>query len=294
MSPRMTDLGTRKFVRLLLPFVICLVVGVFGRAFYPHDWPAFNIADAFFEACAIAGLIGLVIELFSAKRLIEHAGEELAGRLIGFGLPRELQELMSQTLKTGLVMKEVVKTYRFIDRPDGDLDVEMSHSYQVVNYGEEVIDYSPHLSEEKVYEPRFLRLAYGLTGNEHSHDALSLQQIARVGKNGRAIVVDAPQSVRLQPVRSNPLAPQSCRVFWQWVVRMPREYSDIIAFGSPAIGIMVRCDGGPTDLEFIVGGPGVTQGADGSRNWVTKNAFLASQHLRVWWRSSVQQNGRNS
>jgi hypothetical protein len=286
MSPRFGDLLTRRLLALLAPFAVLLVIGLAGRLTYPHHWIGAALADATFEAFAIAGVLGIVIELFSLKRLIVHVADELAGRLTGYGLPRELQALMSETLKTGLVLHNVVKTYRLVDRADGAFDVEMTHEYEVINYGDELASYKPHLSEESIYDPRFCSLGYGPIGNENSYDAAALRPLTALNKNGRAMFVEGPNAIRLRPFRDSPHSPDKCRVFWRWVVMMPREYSDIIAFGLPAIGVTVRLIEGPVGVVFFVGGPGVTAGSgDSNRHWVSRNAFLPSQHLRVWWRA---------
>jgi hypothetical protein len=42
------DLDWRVAGRILTPFVVLFVIGVIGRAAYPHNWPLSDLVDAAF------------------------------------------------------------------------------------------------------------------------------------------------------------------------------------------------------------------------------------------------------
>ena len=78
-------------------------IGIGIRLWYPCDvWPhetAYALADAFI----VAGVIGIVLELAAAKFLIQKVSDELAEKLIGRGLPPELQSEIKKIVDTDIV-----------------------------------------------------------------------------------------------------------------------------------------------------------------------------------------------
>jgi hypothetical protein len=92
MAFRCGDVKGRDLLKLFGPFLGLAIVGFVGRAFYPVYWCWSDFAFALFDALAIAGLLGVGLELYSTKFLIENAAAELTEKLVGRGLPRELQK----------------------------------------------------------------------------------------------------------------------------------------------------------------------------------------------------------
>jgi len=75
-----------KFTRTLFPFLGTLAVGI-ALIWYPLNWwlGNTNLIPVLRDALMVAGIIGLLIELWSASVLVDHAAEELSQRLVGYG-----------------------------------------------------------------------------------------------------------------------------------------------------------------------------------------------------------------
>jgi hypothetical protein len=242
------------------------------------------LARGFFDACIVAGILAVVIELFSAKRLIERVSHHLAGRLVGRHLPRALQETVSDlVVETGLVLHNYVKAYRFSEfGSEGHLGIEMTTSYEVLNYSDRSIDYAPHLAEEIFYDPHFLCLEYSVGSRAHAFGQDVLMPLVQQDNDSRVKKVTGPKKLKIRPAKDSPDAPDTCRVLWRHTVRMPSEYSDVTAFGAPTIGVSLRVDSKPEGLDFFAGGPGMEH-VEGSSTWNSARSFITNQHVRAWW-----------
>jgi hypothetical protein len=280
MAARLRDMSAKELINLLAPFTVMALVGIAGRTAVPHERWFSVLADAVFEACAVAGLIGLTVELFAAHRLIEHVSRELSGRLIGRHLPRGLQSLVSKLADTPFVVHDFTKIYRLRDRADGYLDVEITITYRVENYSERSLDYSPLWAEEDIYEPTPLRLEYATRASRFESDENELRNLTKQERGSRVRTIDDLPSVRIESRRNNPDTPDSCRVLWRFRDKMPREYSEVTAFGRATAGCTLRVDEIPPDLEFFGGGDRFTnQGT----TWRSDENYIDGQHVRSWW-----------
>src|SRR5229473_1711640 len=132
---RSCALGLTDHVRLLLPF---LAVGV----------------------------LGVLLEMFSARLLVERVSEGLAQRLIGRGLPAELQAPIRDIVGTDLVRDHFVKSYAFSNPEDGYVKLDIEVRYELRNYSEAARDYAPEIAAEILFQPEFRFLAYGIAGRK--------------------------------------------------------------------------------------------------------------------------------
>ena len=90
---------------------------------YPADWRFGEFVRALRDALMIAGLLGIVVELWSASVLVDHATDRVTERLVGYGLPRAAQELIHDLVhKTKRVYRDYRAIYRIEPHPtDSDL-----------------------------------------------------------------------------------------------------------------------------------------------------------------------------
>jgi hypothetical protein len=105
------DLKMREWLKLFGPFLALIVFGFVGRFAYRNCWPWSDLAFGLFDAVMIAGFLGIGLELYSTKILIERVADDLTEKLVGRGLPPELQSLILKVTKTTIVRDQFVKTY---------------------------------------------------------------------------------------------------------------------------------------------------------------------------------------
>lgn len=282
LSPRLRDLSLAQYMRLLWPYLFMFAVGLLVGLCYPHEWPWAETISRIADALLIAGLLAIAIEIWSTSELIHRVAEDLAGRLAGSGLPVPLQEQISAIVKTELVREDYLKIYRISNPIDGRVNVEVTVSFAVKNYGDRNLKYSPEMSEESFYEPKFLRLEYALQdGNGHTFDENELTQYVKSIPSTFVRSLKGPKELKIPPLKRVKTA--VCKVTWRYIITMPEEYSDVTSFGGPTIGATIRIDSLPNGFDFVSSGEGVRH-IEGSSTWTFDNAFLRSQHVRVWWR----------
>lgn len=277
------DFG-RKFSRTLLPFILAFFFGL-GLVWYPESWPfgQNRLLPALRDALMVAGIIGLAIETWSASVLVDHAAGELSERLVGYGLPRTAQELVSSVVRTKLLLRDYRAVYRIDPHPinANSVVVTTTLSYKVVNNGASSEAYAPMLAEERIYSPSVTLLEWG------DKVFTSADQLDR-DESGGAITWKPKRSIHIAP--SSPMMPpeslepaQLCYVRWVYSVEMPKLYSSVLVFAGLTVNPMIEF-AGADDFDFEATTGDECNHPNGSGTWQYRRAFIPGQHVRVWWR----------
>jgi len=112
MAVRFRNLAAKEWFSLFAPFLLSFVLGILLRLRYRTTWPLYDLVYTLADALVVAGIIGSLLELFSAKLLIQKVADDLAGKLVGRGLPPELQSHIQEITKTALVSLSVQSGWR--------------------------------------------------------------------------------------------------------------------------------------------------------------------------------------
>ena len=281
---RFYALSMKDHARLLLPFIIVGVVGVVARLKYPYWWPGnelvFFVADAFI----VAMLLGVVIDVFSAKLLVERVSDGLAQRLVGRGLPVDMQGPVRDVVSTDLVRDHYVKSYAFSAPEDGRVLVNVEVRFEVRNYSEAVRDYAPEMLAETFFQPEFRFLEYGIAGRKiytFSDDGLSCKAETDDALGITRVPRSALPTLSLKPVRAGEKA--ACQVTWRYSLTVPEQYCDVTALDEATLGATIQIEALPEELEFAAGGDASLHHEAGSQSWYFEKAFIAGQCVRAWW-----------
>jgi hypothetical protein len=281
---RFRPLTLKDHARLLLPLLVIGVLGCVARLKYPYWWPFPEFVSFVADSFIVAAMLGVFLELFSAKLLVERVSDALAQRLIGRGLPAELQAPIRDIVGTDLVRDHFVKSYAFSIPEDGHVDVDVEVRYELRNYSEAARDYAPEIAAEIFLQPEFRFLEYGIAGRKlhtFSDDNLS----SKVETVEEFNVVRVPRSalppVSLKPVRTGEKA--VCQVTWRYRVAMPEEFCDVTDLGEATLGATLQVQNFPRDLEFVVGADASLHHEADSQSWYYDKSFVAGQHLRACW-----------
>jgi hypothetical protein len=281
---RFQPLGVKDHARLLLPLLIMGVVGAAGRLKYPYWWPATDLVFFLADSFIVAALLGVLVELFSARLLVDRVCDGLAQRLIGRGLPPELQAPIRDIVGTDLVTDHYVKTYAFSTSRNGYVSVDIEVRYELRNYSEAARDYAPEMAAEILFQPEFRFLEYGIAGRKiytFSDENLSSKVETVDELNVRRVARSALPAVSLKPVRSGEKAP--CQVTWRYRLTVPDQYCDLTEFGEATIGATLQLQDLPEELEFLSGRDASLHHEVGSRSWYFDKSFISGQHLSAWW-----------
>jgi hypothetical protein len=283
-APRLRKLTLKEYARLLLPFLFFGILGAVARLKYPYWWPATDLVYFLANAFMVAMVIGVILTLSSAKLLIEEVADNLAQRLIGRGLPAELQSSIKDMVNTEFVRDHYVKSYTFSAPERGQVNLDIEIRFEVRNYSDWVQDYAPEIAEENSFQPEFRFLEYGIAGKKlytFSDENLSSMVEAMSDINVKRVPKSALPKVSLKPAKGGNKS--VCQVTWRYRVTMPEQYCDVTRFGEATIGATLQLQDIPEGLEFESGGDASLHHEYGSFSWYFDRPFIPGQHVRAWW-----------
>jgi len=268
-------LEVKEWSKMFGPFIGALLSGGLIRRFYPAAWSSSTTFYALADALMVAGIIGGLLEVFSARLMIERVSRDLAEELVGRGLPKELRQHIHKITRTKLVWSNNVKRYRLSLVQDRML-LELDGTSEIRNYSDSKEEYSPKNMEEAFYDPEFLRIEYGLDGDTpgvFTGNKLKTEVIeGRVKKTCDLPKIDIPVDSEGRFVQ----------VHHVWRMTMPLEYTDVTYFGGPAIGLTIILEQIPDGFDFSATGESVVHAED-SKSWFFPGPFIQGQHVRVRW-----------
>ena len=173
---KLSKLSVLEWLGVTWPFGLMFVTGL-GFSVYRATWPFSKFFDLFAEPLLVAGFVGIAVELVTLQRLIEHVGGDLASKLNAAHLPVKLRQHAQQIVRSDRVQEEHEKSYRLIERADDGIDVVVTLSYRIKNFGATPVAYAPALAEESFHQPIFQHLEYSIVDGEgHAFDESNLQQ----------------------------------------------------------------------------------------------------------------------
>ena len=293
---RFYALTLRDHARLLLPFVVAGLLGVVARLKYPYWWPANELVYFLADAFIVAMVLGVAVDVFSAKLLVERISDGLAQRLVGRGLPVDMQAPIRDVVSTDLVRDHYVKSYTFSAPEDGRVQVNVEVRFEVRNYSEAVRDYAPEMVAETFFQPEFRFLEYGIAGRKiytFSDDTISCKAETEDALGVTRVPRSALPLLSLRPVRTGEKAP--CQVTWRYSLTVPEQYCDVTELNEATLGATIQIEALPEELEFACGGDLSLHHEAGSQSWYFEKAFIAGQCVRAWWfRRKSARTGRPS
>jgi hypothetical protein len=136
MATRFRDFKVSEYWNLAWPFALGIVVGIAGHvAGYRLPPKLGHTVAVLSDAFIVAGLVGLTLELFATRFLIERVAMDVAEKLAGRGLPSQLQALIRDIVDTHIVREDYTKSYR-LSEPDGEgyIRLDVTIRYTAKNY----------------------------------------------------------------------------------------------------------------------------------------------------------------
>src|SRR5260370_7080545 len=97
---RFRALGLTDHARLLLPFLAVGILGGAARLKYPYWWPCTDLVFFVANSFIVTAVLGVLLEMFSARLLVEKVSERLAQRLLARVLPADPQPPIRTTRAT--------------------------------------------------------------------------------------------------------------------------------------------------------------------------------------------------
>jgi hypothetical protein len=172
------DLKPEEIWEVIKRPLLILVLAVLLRVGYQESWVVHDLVHMLADAIAVGMVIGLTIELFFSGLLVERTAFKLSEKLVGMGLPSDLQGVISNIVHSTMFVHHNSKVRYSIRSSPQDAKtvlVTIEWSYDVYNYGKTSEEYTPSLGDEHVHEPEFLSLDCAHGNNVYSLSAADLK-----------------------------------------------------------------------------------------------------------------------
>lgn len=267
---------------LLVSGLVMSVAAHFGFTLYGLMEP---LGHAFF----IAALLGLTIEHGIRVRFAKDVAKDVAGALIGYRLPIEVQDhIRNSVTDIALVRRNCRYQYTFAEIPDKSnrVSVLASSEYDTVNYARDAKQYQALLSCEEMDNPEFLSLE--LDGDRYEGQRLQQLMVRGVptmpeGLGTRQVL--APRITIKGRVGDEP--PSSVHVRWRYRMEMLADGgTDVIATKIHTTDMRVTLEL-PGDFTAVVT-PEDKDRQVGVGTWYYPRLFNPHEHIRIrWFKSQV-------
>jgi hypothetical protein len=278
MSFRLKDLKMFEWRKLLWPFGAVFLIGLLLRIYYPACWFAPDAFHTLSDAFMVSGIVGFLVDVFAYKILMEKVSEDIAQRLVGRYLPTEVQAHIQKITATERVWSNYVKRYSLSLLGDKML-VSAEVSFEVRNYSGIATDYSPLISEESFYQPKFLYVEYGLNDKAPTiFNEEKLKSLEELVSGSEVRKVDRFPPIKLPPLREKKFA----RVLMRFQLTMPVEYTDLTHFAGATTGVKIVLQTIPEGFAFSAEGEQMLHSPEGL-SWDFLGPFVGGQHVRVRW-----------
>ncbi len=277
-----------KYLEVLGQPTVLLALLVLGAVM---SWSAhvgnegYGFMEPLGHALLIAAFLALTVEGTIRVRFAREVSKDVAGALMGYRLPVELQDHIRDSMRAvNLVLADYRTEFRFSAIPSDvtRIAVDVRTEFRVVNYGKEDAPYQSVLQAEELHAPRFHSLNY-LGPESRSLEGESLQKRVKREQpevpDGQGVSrVEGPEITIAGQVGDDP--PAEVSVVWRYTLIMPAEGTEVIYFGRHTIGAEVRAEWGE-DLGFWISPDKCRE--DGVRHWRFHRLFLPAQQIRIRW-----------
>jgi len=259
-------------------FVLCWVLVAAGVTVlwkYPHDWPQHELAISVSHALVVAGILGLTVDRFVKYRLLKEVATDVSKYLIGYELPKEVQDRIHDIMATAIVRFNYEQRYRLFEDNDGEIKAEVQLSYDVENWSGTPRSYTPELYFDKHERATIVEVGC------HTTDGKA--QFFLTGEALRPFIREDTDSLRASGDHVA-IQPRSTgvryRVFQKYFLK-PSVPLDITAFGKPTIGVTVIVDH-PETLRCRLVAMAPTTVHIGNR-WELRQLFMPGEHITLKW-----------
>jgi hypothetical protein len=263
----------RGAVRLLQGFnwvlVISFVVGLELQRWFPS-----GLGYSFGEALLIASILGATVDWYLKRRILREASADISKFLLGYSLPRDIQDQIRNLMQTSLLRRGFEIRYEILRLGADRCKLNVDASFLLENFTNKPQPYTQSLAFEAEENPQIKELRLDSSDTKARYclregDRLTVQRTGGVKATGPGLKI-------------GPLAwGKTYRFGYRYSIEFPSSYPDILSFDTITSGVVVRIIA-PADLEVVAG---VDDTCDVSPDrYEYKRVFLPGQHIRIRWK----------
>lgn len=275
-------LGFRKNqARPFFPVVLLLLITGIILLFVPIPYLDQAFAHSFGDALIIAAILSITVDVYLKERVLKEVSSDVSKYLIGYRLPEAVQDRIRALLQTRWIRRNCSVRLRLseIAAKPGHVKIEMVVSKDLENITTEeagfqdTYTYEKHMPE-KILEMRCdspdISAQYQIDGAGHAKEKTDepgvMQALGRV--------------VKIPPVHE--ALGRYYRFTTRYEAEYPENYSDILSFDLPTIGVIVEAEC-PPGYRVSATPADVTT----PNRWEYRKLFLPGEHIRFRWESNV-------
>ncbi len=253
-----------------------LVIGAFAIYASLHWYfPAQEIVKSFGEALFISGFLSITVDRYVKWRMLHEVSSDVSKFLIGWQLPKEMQDRIGQLMKTDLVRRNLDIHYSMVRTAERRVVLRVRFSFDLVNLTDHKVDYRQYVAFEKHDNPQIQELECA-SSDERARYKIGGTEIAQTKPDEPGVVEAYGPPIKINPNRTD--QGPTYRVAGAYWIDFPEDFSDIFSFATPTINVTVTADW-PDDIDFIAPPADVAT----SNRWEYNRLFLASEHIHVRW-----------
>lgn len=219
-------------------------LGVVG-IYVAHGYPRLDYLRPFGEAFLISALLGATVDRYVKQRLLRETSKDVAKYLIGYDLPKEIQDKIHELMGISIVREGCEVRYKLYPPKDGHVLIEEEWSFNLINYSNTSKEYVHAIAVEKHDNPEFLELRCHTDDTKAAYCWEREKLQAQVSESEPGVLLCVGKKLKILP-RTDGF---KYLVSSKYRITVPQEASDIINFFGPAVGITVMADC-PPELEF--------------------------------------------
>lgn len=228
------------------------------------------LGQRFSEALIIAGVLAITVDPFVKRRLLREASKDTFHHLIGFSLPREIQERIKDiVLNTKLYRRDMDLIWTFVPVPEG-VRIDCEYKFELVNPSSEKTSFRQRLEFSKLERATLTSISCSIRSGGYGKEP----KLVESDDDPDLLVYDGPR-VNVPPEK------EGQKVIFRAEYSMTRPVPDFNTqhFVLPTTGVTLIIKN-PSGLRITASPPDSQLRAD---EWIYRRLFMPGEHIEIRW-----------
>lgn len=244
----------------------------------PHVNPEFSHSLA--DALVIAAMLAVTVDGWVKKRLVGEVTKDVSKFLVGYRLPREVQDRIRTLMQTAWVRRDFDLRIRLSQVESEEVELDCSVSNRVQNITTEKLDYT-----DSLIFARFERFSISEMRcvNQHGADVYRIgpDRITPQDEDGGQLR-HSGRKVKIPPVAETE---GDMRFSVRYRVNHPPSSSEQVTFNQPTIGATIELTDCPDGFIFhLIPAPDHTA----HHRWTYNRLFWPGEQITIQWEKQPQ------
>jgi hypothetical protein len=234
-----------------------------------------GLVHSFGEAVVIASLLGIFVDFYLKRRILREATLDISKFLLGYTLPEEVQNQISQLMQTTLLRRDFEVRYEITRKNEKCCKVSVDASYFLENFTSKPQPYTQELGFEKEEQAQITEFRLDSADNKAKYCVRVGSGLSISHKND--VLRAAGPKCMIEPKAWG----STYKFGYMYTIELPSSYPDILSFERLTSRVVVRIISSP-DIEAVADMDSSCVVSPGRYEY--KRVFLPAQHIRIRWK----------